>query len=88
MSRDLKLHPSERFLLLSQLVEELPADVPAETLRAVTAACFAVVRHMQGTITEGEARFAVNRARDELFKALKAESLEETPRLALAGGPQ
>lgn len=61
------MSPSDRLLLLSQLVDELPEGATKRIVSAFAAATFVVVRHMQGRATEAEARFAVARARDELL---------------------
>lgn len=74
------MSPSDRLLVLSQLVDELPAGEQAELVRVFAAACFAVVRHLQGRATETEARFAVTRAGAELRRAAgKASEATSVP---------
>lgn len=63
------MSPADRFLVLSQLVDDVPADRGGELVRVVSLASFAVVRHMQGRATEAEARFALERARAALTEA-------------------
>lgn len=70
----MKLDPAERFLTLSQLVDDLPDDETSALVRHLSGAFFAVVRHMRGTATEAEARFAVTRARDSLESAVRASA--------------
>lgn len=57
---------ADRYLLLSQLLDELPEDDAGELCRAVTMAGMAVVRNVQGRATDAEARFAVERAADRM----------------------
>lgn len=71
---NLRLRPEERFRLLSHVIDELPAGAGGELVRLVSAACFAVVRCMQGQATDTEARYAVERARAALLEASKTGS--------------
>jgi len=65
----LRFDPSERLLLLSLLLDELPDDdESADAARTVAQACFAVVRHMRGQLDDAATIYAINRA----AKALRA----------------
>lgn len=73
----LRLSPSDRLRLLSHVIDDLPEDAAGELVRHVAGACFAVVRHLQGTATEAEARAHVERARATLLAAAKGTSTIE-----------
>ena len=67
-----RLDAAERFLTLSHLLDDVPAAAGGELARSVGSACFFVIRNMRGKATDIEARYAVDRLRDELRRVLAA----------------
>lgn len=67
----MKLTAADRFLMLSHVVDDVPAERGGELVRVVSTAFFATVRNMRGTSTDAEVKFAIDRAREALLEAVK-----------------
>jgi hypothetical protein len=74
---ELRLTPSDRFLLLAHVIEAVPEERGGELLRTVARSCTIVVRHLEGRATEAEARFELARARRALLEAVDGAVVDQ-----------
>lgn len=68
----LRLSMFERFLMLSRIVDDIPAKGGGEAIRAMSTACMTTIRSMRGQVDDASARFAIDHAREVLLTATKS----------------